>query len=149
MTGLLKVASAGLLIAASMLPSTTLALGELPAESLIAVCSSEQTTDQDVCQAYLGGFVDGALTTDPTVAVNVVNEAQRSTDALTERAIRTRVRDRLAQFGASVYAEFCPPNPLPIEALSQALVTRAAEPGSPELARDLLYEVVRSEYPCR
>lgn len=132
-----------------MLPIQVFALGELPAESLIAVCSSEKTSDKDVCQAYLGGFVDGALTTDPKVAVNVANEAQRGTDALTERAIRTRVRDRLALYGASVYAEFCPPNPLPVEALARALVSRAGEPGAPELARDLLYEVVRREFPCR
>ena len=129
-------------------PAVVYAEGELTAAALRDKCAGAASTDREVCQVYLQGFVDGALSTDPKVAVNVANEAARSSETLTERAIRTRVRDRLARYGASVYAEFCPPNPLPVTLLEKAFVSGAEEAPPSLLARELLYDVVRTEFPC-
>ena len=51
------------------------------------------------------GFIDGAMATDERVALNVAAEYQEE-ETFTQRAIRTRLSNRLMQYG-SYYAEFC------------------------------------------
>ena len=134
--------------AAFILPQLSFGAGELTADALVEKCASTSAPDRQICQVYLQGFVDGALSTDAKVAVNVADEVERGAETLTERAIRTRVRDRLARYGASVYADFCPPDPLPVTLLESAIVKDGQQAVPEQLARDLLYDVVRREFPC-
>src|SRR5210317_308918 len=93
------------------------AIEPLTASQLREVCvdSLEQpgSPEARLCVYYVKGFLDGAVATDGRVAENVASEIDEQ-ENFTERAIRTRVSNRLRDFGPSVYAEFCVGQPDPI-----------------------------------
>lgn len=102
------------------------------------------------CVRYIQGFIDGAVATDERVTYNVADEYDRD-ETLTERAIRTRLGLTIARFGPSYYAEFCLGEPLPLAEVVKVVVADlvsiedfAARP----LARDVVYETLRREFPC-
>jgi len=103
------------------------------------------------CIRYIQGFIDGAVVTDERVAYNVADEYGRNETA-TERAIRARLATRIERFGSSYYAEFCLGEPLPLaevarQVISDLLTLENIE--GRELARDVVYETLRREYPCK
>jgi hypothetical protein len=102
------------------------------------------------CAIYIAGFLDGAVATDARVAENVAQEFERKS-TLTERAIRTRVGDRMQRFGPSVYAEYCIGDPVPVQEVIAKVQQQfqASPPAGDDLARDTVYTVLRSNYPCR
>jgi len=128
------------------------AVAPMLAADLARECAASrgQGDSADPCAIYIGGFLDGAVSTDVRVAQNVAAEFDRE-ETLTERAIRTRVGERMQRYGASVYAEYCIGEPVPIAEVI-ALIQKHFElsaPGPRELARDAVYLVLRSSYPCR
>ncbi|NJN51449.1 MAG: hypothetical protein HC809_06385 [Gammaproteobacteria bacterium] len=72
-------------------------------------------------------------------------------ETLTQRAIRTRVGERMRRFGPSVYAEYCIGDPVPIQEVIALIRSDfdAKPPSSSDLARDSVYSVLRKNYPCR
>ncbi len=112
-------------------------------------------TDGVFCVRYIQGFIDGAVATGERVTLNVAEEYERD-ESFTERAIRTRLGSRLSlygpsYYGPSYYAEFCLGDPVPLAEVVQAVVDRLTDPTGSAMqakARDLVYETLRSEYPC-
>lgn len=100
------------------------------------------------CLAYVRGFIDGALATDPRVAMNVERELARE-ESFSERAFRTRLGPRMDRFGPSYFADFCIPTPVPMAQIVAGIVdelkqiTDRAEP-----AREFVYRQLRTSYPC-
>ena len=102
------------------------------------------------CVRYVQCFIDVAVATDELVTYNVANEYDRE-ETFTERAIRTRLGQRIERFGPSYYAEFCLGQPLPLKTVVQSVVddlNDADRVTNQPLARDFVYATLRQEFPC-
>lgn len=128
------------------------AIEPLTAKQLHEICIDDGELRQDddgrLCLFYIKGFLDGAVATDARVAENVADEADSETFA--ERAIRTRVINRLEKYGPTVYGEFCIGEPDPIVDVLDHVVERLA--GVKDLdqiqAQMVVYGALREHYPC-
>jgi len=101
------------------------------------------------CVRYIQGFIDGAMATDERVALNVAAEYQEE-ETFTQRAIRTRLSNRLLQYG-SYYAEFCLGGPVTLAEVVGRVTEDLGEgviDGESMSARDLVYQTLRKHYPC-
>ena len=95
------------------------------------------------CVRYIQGFIDGAVAPDERVTLNVADEF--------ERAIRTRLGNRLEEFGSSYYAEFCLGEPVPLKDVVDVVVADILDPlrtVNRPLARDVVYATLRRSFPC-
>ena len=143
-------------IQALLLPTPdAMAVEPLSIEELAAHCAhySEDNEGPDTifCVRYIQGFIDGAIATDERVTLNVAAEYDRD-ETFTERALRTRGRSRLSQYGPTVYAEFCLGAPLPLKAVVETVV-RDLESRTvfdqQQYARSAVYQSLRNAYPCK
>jgi len=139
----------------SITAGTAWAVEALSTEELISHCAyyDEDPEGEDgiFCVRYIQGFIDGAVVTDERVAFNVADEYERDETA-TERAIRARLGSRIERFGASYYAEFCLGEPLPLAEVARKVIgdlKKLEDLEGRELARDVVYETLRREYPCK
>ena len=98
---------------------------------------------------YVNGFLDGAVATDSRVAENVAEEIE-SSETFTQRAIRTRVVNRMKTYGASVYAAFCVGQPVPIADVVSHGIEELARYDELEgiLVQSVVYASLRRHYPC-
>ena len=125
----------------------------LSGERLQEICASaEENTNTEnarLCVFYIKGFLDGAVATDGRVAENVASEMS-SEESFTERAIRTRVINRLRDFGPSVYAEFCVGQPDPIEDVVMHVIEELdrTESLADTPAQTIVYDSLKRHYPC-
>ena len=103
-----------------------------------------------LCIYYVKGFLDGAVATDKRVAENVAAEIEKE-ESFTERAIRTRVGNRLKEYGPSVYAEFCAGQPDPIADVVLHVVEELGRYDKLEglQAQTVVYASLRRHYPCK
>lgn len=109
----------------------------------------EAEADRIFCTRYVQGFIDGAVATDERVTQNVAEEFE-SGGSYSSRAARTRIGKRLERFETS-YAEFCLGDPLPLKEVVEHVVTALENENLVETypqARDLVYTVLRNDYPC-
>ena len=134
--------------------NSALAVEALSTEELISHCvvyeDDPDGEDGIFCVRYIQGFIDGAVATDERVTYNVADEYDRD-ETFTERAIRTRLGSRIDRYGPSYYAEFCLGEPVPLAAVVRVVVADLLELESlegRELARDVVYATLRTEYPC-
>ena len=130
------------------------AVESLSTEELKSHCDyfeeDPDSKDGIFCVRYVQGFIDGAVATDERVTYNVANEYDRE-ETFTERAIRTRLGQRIERFGPSYYAEFCLGQPLPLKTVVQSVVddlNDADRVTNQPLARDFVYATLRHEFPC-
>lgn len=142
---------AGLLLIA---PFNADAVESLSTEELKSHCDyfeeDPEGKDGIFCVRYVQGFIDGAVATDERVTYNVANEYDRD-ETFTERAIRTRLGQRIERFGPSYYAEFCLGQPLPLKTVVQSVVNdllNTERVANQPLARDFVYTTLRQEFPC-
>jgi len=101
------------------------------------------------CAHYLTGFLDGAVVTDERVAMNIAAEIEKD-ESWGRRALRTRVGGHIRRRGVSSYAEYCISDPVPVRDVAQLVVDElaAAAAASERLARDIVYTVLRTHFPC-
>ena len=144
----------GWFVALTLLPLDAKAVETLSTQELTEHCEyfAEEPDSKDgvFCVRYIQGFIDGAVATDERVTRNVAAEIEKD-ESFTERAMRTRVGNRLELYGPSVYAEFCLGEPVPLGEVVEKVVAElhdgdlvAAHPS----ARELVYHTLRTEYPC-
>jgi len=143
-----------LLIALLVAAPTARAVEALTTGELMSHCEKyydEQAREDRVfCMRYIQGFIDGAVATDERVTRNVVGEYDKD-ESFSERAARTRIGTRLEQYGASVYADFCLGDPVPLKEVVEHVVQDATDPervAANPLARELVYQTIREHYPC-
>ncbi len=128
------------------------AIEPLTATQLREVCvDSREQSDSlgaQLCVYYVKGFLDGAVATDGRVAQNIVAEIKEET--FTERAIRTRIGNRLRDYGPSVYAEFCVGQPDPIVDVVLHVIEELDRYEDLEgiQAQSVVYSSLRRHYPC-
>ena len=138
----------------AVVASDAQAVEALSTEELISHCIvyEEDPDGEDgiFCVRYIQGFIDGAVATDERVTYNVADEYDRE-ETFTERAIRTRLGSRIDRYGPSYYAEFCLGEPVPLAEVARVVIADLLKLESlegRELARDVVYETLRREYPC-
>lgn len=143
-----------LLIALLLAAPAAHAVEALSTEELMSHCEKyydEQATEDRVfCMRYIQGFIDGAVATDERVTRNVIGEYDKD-ESFSERAARTRIGTRLERYGASVYADFCLGDPVPLKEVVEHVVEDATDPArvaANPLARELVYQTIREHYPC-
>lgn len=139
----------------SIAASSSWAVEALSTEELISHCAlyeeDPEGTDGVFCVRYIQGFIDGAVATDERVAYNIVDEYERQ-ESPTERHIRARLASRIEQFGSSYYAGYCLGEPLPLAEVAGKVISdlmKLENLEGRELARDVVYETLRREYPCK
>lgn len=143
-----------LIIAALLLAPAAHAVEALSTEELVSHCDKysdpQAEKDRIFCVRYIQGFIDGAVATDERVAQNIVKEYEKE-ESFSQRAARTRIGSRLDRYGYTVYADYCLGDPVPLKEVVEHVVAAienkdmvAANP----LARDLVYRVLRRDYPC-
>ncbi len=146
---------AGGVLALGFLLQQAAAVEPLSTEELAEHClhyhDDPHGKDAVFCARYVQGFIDGAVATDERVTLNVAAEIRRD-ESLTERAFRTRAPSRLlANYGATVYAEFCLGAPVPLKEVVEHVIEDLRQHQVIEahlLARDAVYAVLRRDYPC-
>ena len=129
------------------------AIEPLSAEELSAICTdvdlSAENSESRPCITYVKGFLDGAVATDARVAENVASEYDEE-ETFTERAIRTRIIDRMNRYGPSVYADFCVGQPDPIVDVVQHVIEELEryDDLSNVQAQSVVYASLIRHYPC-
>ena len=143
-----------LLIIATLATPTAHAVEALSSSELLSHCDrfEEPNAEEDriFCLRYIQGFIDGAIATDERVVQNVTRELGGG-ESFSERAARTRIGNRLGQFGATAYAEYCLGDPVPLKEVVHHVVDDAQDPELVKqipLARELVYQALRTHYPC-
>jgi len=126
--------------------STTSAIEPLSASELQEVCADQESR---LCVFYVKGFLDGAVATDARVAQNVASELDGK-ESFSERAIRTRVINRIGRYGPTVYAKFCVGQPDPIAEVVGHVVEELDNYDSLEgvQAQSVVYASLRRHYAC-
>ena len=139
----------------SIAANSAWAVEALTTEELISHCAvydeDPEGTDGVFCIRYIQGFIDGAVATDERVASSVADEYEREETA-TERHIRARLESRIERFGSSYYAGYCLGEPLPLAEVANKVIAdllKLENIDGQELARDVVYETLRREYPCK
>ena len=141
-----------LLVLAFISHGSALAVERLSAAELASHCAQIKANPEGVdgifCIRYIQGFIDGAVATDERVTLNVADEYARE-ESFSERAIRTRLGQRLASYG-SYYADFCLGEPVPLAEVIDKVAayledTRVSDT---QLARTAVYATLRKQYPC-
>lgn len=145
-----------LIVAAALLfalrPAT--AIEPLSASDLQEICAPAKSDpvapEARQCVLYVKGFLDGAVATDGRVAENVASEIEEEEETFTERAIRTRVINRLERYGPSAYAEFCVGQPDPIAEVVLHVIEELNRYESLDglQAQTVVYASLRRHYPC-
>ena len=143
-----------LLVSGLLLTPSAWAVEALSTKDLMSHCDKyhDQNAEKDhiFCVRYIQGFVDGAVATDEQVAQNIVEEYERE-ETYSQRAMRTRIGSRLDRYGSSVYADYCLGDPVQlkevVERVVQSLENEDLVTAHP-LARDLVYQTLRTNYPC-
>ncbi len=130
------------------------AIEPLSAQQLHEVCvagdEGADANEERLCVYFVKGFLDGAVATDGRVAENVVAEISSGNETFSQRAIRTRVIDRIQRYGPSVYAKFCVGQPDPIADVVQHVIEELDRYDSLEgvQAQTVVYSSLKRHYPC-
>ena len=107
--------------------------------------------DAIFCIRYVQGFIDGAVATDARVLENIATEFDED-ETFSERAIRSRIVNRISRRGPTVYADFCLGEPDSLEEVVEKVVNDLANRKVLDedlLARDAVFSTLRREYPCK
>jgi hypothetical protein len=149
------VKTIGVVIACCLLfPPAAGAVEALSTAELVSHCDkyhdATATEDRIFCVRYIQGFIDGAVVTDERVTRNVVEEYEKES-SFSSRAKRTRIGSRLERYGATVYAEYCLGDPVPLREVVEHVVNDSQDKelvAANPVARDLVYGTLRNHYPC-
>ena len=145
-----------LLVTFSLLVSNSAwAVAPLSAQELALHCKhyakDNLSLDGEFCARYIQGFIDGAVVTDARVMLNVEKDLT-SRGSFVERAERTRTRSRDDYQRAARYAEYCLGDPVPLKEVVThavaALETMGDDIDAGISARDVVYEMLKEQYPC-
>jgi len=130
------------------------AVEALTTEELVLHCDKYRdeaaAEDRTFCIRYIQGFIDGAVATDDRVLNSVADEYEKE-ETFSERAIRTRLGTRFARYGATSYAGYCLGDPVPLQEVVEHVVEESGNPtlaAAHSLAREFVYAILRSHYPC-
>ena len=141
-------------LGALLLAPSAWAVEALTTEELVLHCEKygddTAAEDRTFCIRYIQGFIDGAVATDDRVLSSVAGEYEKE-ETFSERAIRTRLGSRVARYGATSYAGYCLGDPVPLREVVEHVVEDSLNPtltAAHPLAREFVYAILRTRYPC-
>ena len=111
---------------------------------------NHESRDGALCVAFIQGFLAGAEATDGIVAERVKRLQSPTGDSYSDRAIRTRIGNRLKQYGSPYYAGYC----IAEEVSSQTVIGKVIDylnnhPDDPGLtANQAVYMALVHHFPC-
>lgn len=124
------------------------AVEALSAAELADLCAVESDGSSiESCRTYILGFIEGAIATDPRVAMGVADQIEKE-DSFQARAYRTRLGRDLERLGPSFLAGFCVPEATPLGTITTRVVDSLPATPADEPAGELVYRVLRSDFPC-
>ncbi|TDG12813.1 hypothetical protein E2F43_14720 [Seongchinamella unica] len=107
--------------------------------------------DGQYCIRYIQGFIDGAVETDDRILQDM-ELGEGNLDALTERALRTRMLGWGNDYQPGSLAGFCLDDPVPlrevVDTVVADLITRDIGDLSGSPARVTVEDSLRDHYPC-
>ena len=107
--------------------------------------------DGQYCIRYIQGFIDGAVETDDRILQDMEQEGS-NLDALTERALRTRMPSRGNYDRPGSLAGFCLADPVPlrevVDTVVADLIARDIGDFAESPARVTVEDSLREHYPC-
>ena len=120
-------------------------------ESTGQYCNSDYGQDPvktAECNAYISGFLNGALLTDSTIVKHVTAQ-DKTYSSFTERAYRTRVGSTRQELPATYLADFCLPADREVSSITMELAARLVlNEGKSDAMAEALYEQIQTDYPC-
>ena len=122
----------------------------LSAKELGQLCATEDgdpVAAATPCRIYILGFLEGAIATDPRVAMGVTMQIEKDNSFLA-RAHRTRLGRDMERYGPSFLAGFCVPQAVSLGTIASRVVDSLPATPADEPAREHVYRVLRSNYPC-
>ncbi|MCW8879091.1 MAG: Rap1a/Tai family immunity protein [Kangiellaceae bacterium] len=131
-----------------------LAIEPMTLKELSGLCENYQkdseSSESKQCVRYIKGFIDGAIAIDPSLASDSDSKADEQKSSYTERAIKSRIGNRLKLYATPANNDFCLGKPV----LMKEIVTKVKknilkQPQSDELALFVIYRTLRQEYPCK
>lgn len=105
--------------------------------------------DAVFCIRYIQGFIDGAIVANDKVEQNASAKSKKK-ESFTERVMRTR-RARQKSINPTYLSEFCLGSPVALKSVAETIISsfEKRKYNSEKLpARDAVYSILRSEYPC-
>ena len=107
--------------------------------------------DGQYCIRYIQGFIDGAVETDDRI-LQGMKQDESNLDALTQRALRTRMPSRDSYDRPGSLAGFCLADPVPLRQVVDTVVTdliaRDIGDFAESPARVTVEDSLRDHYPC-
>ncbi len=137
-----------------LLTTNVRAVEALSTSELADHCSHYEKQPQGVdavfCVRYIQGFIDGAVATDERVVSNIVSDKDKE-ETFSERAMRTRL-GKMKMYGSTYYADFCLGEPIQLKEIAAKVITDLTNDeitSKQPLARDVVYQTLRANYPCK
>ena len=136
-------------------PPQSQAIELLTIHELVSHCmhleSDPQGVDAQYCIRYIQGFIDGAVETDDRI-LKALEQEKGNMDALTARALRTRMPRRGHYDRPGSLAGFCLADPIPLRAVVDTvvadLIARDIDETAESPARVTVEDSLRDHYPC-
>ena len=148
----MKFLIASITVLSALLTTNVRAVESLSTSELAEHCvfyeKEPQGVDAVFCVRYIQGFIDGAVATDERVVSNVVSDKEES---FSERAMRTRL-GKMKLYGSTYYADFCLGEPIQLKEIAVKVITDLSNTeitSKQPLARDVVYQTLRTNYPCK
>ena len=118
---------------------------------VVAACSGaagNPEVSHAACNAYIEGFLDGALVTDAAIVESMSGD-QDSTSEFFKRAYQTRVSSQRLNLPPTALAHFClPENESRAEVVETIAAGLLAREDDGRQISDVLYGILLSKYPC-
>jgi len=148
----MKFLIASITVLSALLTTNVRAVESLSTSELAEHCvfyeKEPQGVDAVFCVRYIQGFIDGAVATDERVVSNVLSDKEES---FSERAMRTRL-GKMKLYGSTYYADFCLGEPIQLKEIAVKVITDLSNTeitSKQPLARDVVYQTLRTNYPCK
>ncbi|RLQ22261.1 hypothetical protein DWB85_08215 [Seongchinamella sediminis] len=131
------------------------ALEVLTIHELVSHCvhldSDPEGADGQYCSSYIRGFIDGAVVTDDRILRDLAQD-EDNLDALTERALRTRMPGRSSHYPPGSLTGFCLYDRVPLREVVTTvvadLIARDIDDFAHSPARVTVEDSLRDHYPC-
>ena len=150
----MKIIITSITILSALLTTNVRAIEALSTSELAEHCAFYEKEPQGVdavfCVRYIQGFIDGAVATDERVVSNIVSDKDEE-ETFSERAIRTRL-GKMKLYGSTYYADFCLGEPIKLKEIAVKVITDLSKTkitSKQPLARDVVYQTLRTNYPCK
>lgn len=141
-----------MLVTMGLFSSHSHAMAPLSSEHLAELCANYQTEPNNQksiqCARYIKGFIDGAIAADSDVEKNQ-SAASKSVSSFKERAIKSRIGNRVDLEAGKSVGEFCLGKPVVISEVIKTVATKVSAVNyQDQSALSAMQTILKENYPC-